>query len=246
MPRPAAIFVQDLVKKFHIRNWLKTRDILALNQISLEVQAGEVLGIIGPNGSGKSTLLRILATILLPSSGFVSVAGHPMNQTEKIKNSVGIVTSEAHGFWGRLNAVQNLKFFAALQRIPEKLTDERVDQLLDTTGLSEMGDQPVWTYSTGQRQRLNIARTLLHDPEILLFDEPTKGLDPWMAGLIRDWIRTELIQKRGKTLLIATNQMEDVHELCDQVAHLKRGQIISYGSPESLKIDSKDQVYSCK
>jgi ABC-2 type transport system ATP-binding protein len=223
MPTPA-IEIRNLTKQFRVREkWFRSRKLTALEDVSFSIGSGEAFGLIGPNGSGKSTLLRILSTVLIPTAGQAWVQGVPVSRPRSIKALLGVIPSEAKGFSRELSGRQNLEFFAALQRLGLAAVRGRVEQLLERVGIAGLGEQPVWTYSTGQRQRLNIARALLHDPAILLFDEPTKGLDPRTAGEIRLWIREEMIHRQGKTLLIASNQMEDIGELCDRVVLLWKG-----------------------
>ena len=223
---PPAIEIRNLTKQFYVREgWFRSRRVTALEDISFSIGMGESFGLIGPNGSGKSTLLRILSTVLIPTSGQAWVKGVPVCRPRSIKPLIGVVPSEAKGFSRELSGRQNLEFFAALQRLEPPAVRDRVERLFERVGIAELGEQPVWTYSTGQRQRLNIARALLHDPAILLLDEPTKGLDPWTAGEIRLWIREEMIRRQGKTLLIASNQMEDIDKLCDRVVSLRKGKL---------------------
>lgn len=232
MPTPA-IEARNLTKQFHVREgWFRSRRVTALEGVSFTVGEGEVCGLAGPNGSGKTTLLRVLSTVLLPTSGGAWIRGMPVSCTRQIKALIGVVPSEARGFSRELTGQQNLRFFATLQRLEPARIRHRVDELLHRVGIAELAEQPVWTYSTGQRQRLNIARALLHDPPVLLFDEPTKGLDPWTAGEIRLWIKEELIRRQGKTLLIASNQMEDVRAMCDQVVLLRKGSATFIGPAE--------------
>lgn len=223
---PQAIEVRRLGKRFQYRDrWFRAHTIVALKEVSFSVAQGESFGLLGPNGSGKSTLLRILSTLLLPTEGEAWVAGEPVSRIEAIKRRIGVIPSAARGFRGLLNGRQNLEFFAVLQRLEPAAIRPRVESLLEKLGIAGLGDQPVWTYSTGQRQRLNIARALLHDPPILLLDEPTRGLDPWVAQEIRRWIREDLLLKQGKTLLVASNQVEDVRELCGRAALLVKGRM---------------------
>ena len=230
-----AIEVRNLTKQFYVRDgWFRPRRVTALDGVSFSVGAGESFGLIGPNGSGKSTLLRILSTVLIPTSGGAWVRGIPVARVRAVKAMIGVIPSEARGFSRELSGRQNLEFFGVLQRLEPAAVRDRAEQLLERVGIADLSEQPVWSYSTGQRQRLNIARALLHDPPILLCDEPTKGLDPWAAGEIRLWIREDLVRRQGKTLLIASNQMEDVEATCDRVALLRKGTSIFVGRMEEV------------
>ena len=233
-----AIEVVELTRYFRKRvGWFRSEKLVALESVSFSISCGESFGIIGPNGSGKSTLLRILSTVLLPSSGTAAVGGHPITHPARIKALIGVVPSDPKGFASRLSGRQNLEFFAALysRGVSAGNIRNRVDQLLQRVGLAEMGCQEFWTYSTGQRQRLSIARALLHDPPILLLDEPTKGLDPWMAHACRRWVREELVDRMKKTVLIASHLMEDIERMCDRAILLRRGRLVWEGDSSRVK-----------
>ncbi len=230
MPLPA-VEIRKLTKQFRVRHgWFKSRILTALEDVSFSVLPGEAFGLIGRNGSGKSTLLRVLSTILIPTAGQAWMNGIPVSSVRSIKGLVGVIPPIPCGFSGELTGRQNLEFFAVLQRLEPAAIGGRVEQLLERVGIADLGSQPFWTYSTGQRQRLNIARALLHDPPILLFDEPTRSLDPWAAREIRSWIKDELIRRRSKTLLVASNQAEEVAQLCDRIAFLRNGKTLFTGS----------------
>lgn len=237
VPEPIpAIEVVNLSKRFRPRISWRHREIVALDRVSLRVQPGEAVGLLGPNGSGKSTLLRILSTVFVPSSGHAWVGGVSIEQVHRVKPMIGVVPPDARGFHGRLSGRHNLAFFAALQQVPPQTTAHRVAVLLRLVGLAELDGQPFWTYSTGQRQRLNLARALLHDPPILLLDEPTKGLDPWGARRLCRWLRDELIQRQGKTLLVASHQVDDLRVLTDRVIVLRHGRLAWQGPwPEATR-----------
>jgi ABC-2 type transport system ATP-binding protein len=223
----ASVEVIDLKKRFRVpKGWFGQREVAALNGVSFKVRAGGSLGIIGSNGSGKSTLLKILSTLILPTSGKAWIGGFPISSIAQIKTFVGYVPGNLRRFSPRLSGRQNLEFFAVLQKLPPTLIPPRLNELLDIVGLHEMDGQPVWTYSTGQQQRLSIAHALLHNPSICLLDEPTKGLDLWGARTLRKWIRKELVERQKKTLLIASNQTEDILELCDEAIYLKQGHMM--------------------
>ena len=236
VPAPAdAIVVAALTKRFHVRVWWgQRREILALDHVSFRVPRGTAFGLLGPNGSGKSTLLRILSTVLLPTTGRAWVGGHSIEQLRQVTALLGVVPAEPRGFAGLVTGRQNLEFFATLQGVPPRTLRPRVAHLLELVELAGLDHQPFWTYSTGQRQRLSLARALLHDPQILLFDEPTKALDPWAAQRTRRWIQEVLIARQGKTLLIASNQLEDIRQLCDHAAVLRRGRLVWQGSSREV------------
>lgn len=230
-----AIDVVRLRKQFHFRNTVFRRStVTALDNVSFSVNPGQACGVVGPNGSGKTTLLRILTTVLLPCSGTATIHGHPLSAESKLKSLMGVVPSRPNGFGDRLTARENLEFYAALHGMSQKAAQRRVEEVMDRFGLAELEDQPYRTYSTGQRQRLNLARGLLHDPAVLLWDEPCTGLDPWAAREFRAWIRGELIERDQKTLLMATNQPMDVEEICDCAVYLKGGKRVWAGAVSEI------------
>lgn len=230
MSAHSAVEVAGLVKKFrHRPRWFQSRQVVALDGITFSVDEGQGFGLLGPNGSGKTTLLRILSTVLLPTSGEARVAGRPVSQVDPVKRLIGVVPPDAKGFRGFLSGRENLEFFSVLQRLKPSRIRPRIEHLLGRLGIAGLDRQPVWSYSTGQRQRLNIARALLHDPPILLLDEPTRGLDPWSAEGIRRWIRQEMILGESKTVLVASNQREEIRELCDQAVLLRQGRLFWEG-----------------
>ncbi len=229
MDKPA-IEVDGIGKEFRIPNGLfRRRTVTALKEVTFSVGRGEAFGLIGPNGSGKSTLLAILSTVLLPSSGRARVGGISISEENRIKPLIGVIPPDPRGFAWRSSAFQNLEFYAVLQNLPSLLIHRRIGELLEIVDLSPVKERPIWTYSTGYLQRLNVARALLHDPPILLFDEPSLGLDPWLARSFRKWVREELIGRRKKTLLVATNQLDDVHQMCDRAALLEEGRLVWQG-----------------
>ena len=226
----SAIEVKNLTKEFYVRaGGFRSRKVTALDDVSFSIGTGEAFGLLGANGSGKSTLLRILSTVLLPTSGQAWVAGRPISQVKAVQSLVGVAPPDSKGFHGFLSGRQNLEFFAVLHRVEPKRVSSRVEELLQRLGIADLGKRPIWTYSTGQRQRLNLARAMLHDPPVYFLDEPTKGLDPWGAEEIRGWIRRELIGRRRKTLLVASNQKEELKELCDGLLFLRAGRLIWQG-----------------
>jgi ABC-2 type transport system ATP-binding protein len=209
----------------------------ALTDVSLTVQPGETVGLLGPNGAGKTTLLKIIATLLAPTEGRVLINGmDPATNTRKVRESMGLVTCDERSFYWRLSGRENLAFFATLYGVPKKEARERVEVLLGATNLLEAAERPFHSYSSGMKQRLAIARGLLANPSIILYDEPTRSLDPLSTQNIRNW----LIQYRA-TLprtahLIATNQLAEAEQLCDRVLIVNRGVIIAAGSiPEIHK-----------
>jgi ABC-2 type transport system ATP-binding protein len=212
----------------------KKKEILALNQINLEVQSGELFGLLGPNGAGKTTLTRILATALLPTTGEAKVLGlDVVTEAKQIRPRIGIVFGGDRGLYWRLSGYDNLDYFATLYKLPIEISKKRIPEMLALVGLSDRADERVEGYSRGMKQRLHIARSMLHDPELLFLDEPTAGLDPVAAREQRKVIKN--LKHAGKTIFLTSHYMFEVDELCDNVAILKQGSILVSGSPASLK-----------
>jgi ABC-2 type transport system ATP-binding protein len=206
--------------------------IKALNDLNLEIERGELLGIIGPNGAGKTTAIRMACCILKPDSGDIIVDGYSIHQDPiKIKSMIGYLPEEPN-LYERFKARDLLKYFAELYGVPKKDIDDRIEMLLDLVGMTDRGDDRINTFSKGLRQRISVARALIHDPKIIIFDEPTMGLDPATATSIRNFIK-EL--KGQKTMILCTHYMEEADALCDRVAILNKGMVMDVGTPEYLK-----------
>lgn len=209
-------------------------DITALFDVNLSIHPGELFGILGPNGAGKTTLVRILTTLLAPSSGTVRVAGADvMRDTARVRRMVGVAFGGERGLYDRLTARDNLLFAANLYSVPHRRIGTRIDELLTLVGLHERADFRVETFSRGMKQRLHIARALIHDPEILFLDEPTSGLDPVAARAMRELAKG--LQGRGKTIVMTTHEMFEADALCDRVAVLTGGRVRRTGTPEDIK-----------
>jgi ABC-2 type transport system ATP-binding protein len=206
----------------------------ALHDVSFSVEAGELFGLLGPNGAGKTTSIKILTTLLLPTAGSVRVLGFdPVRQPNEIRSRVGYVFGGDRGLYDRLSALDNLRYFADVYRVPARLKAKRISELFELVGLTGRERDRVETYSRGMRQRLHIARGLLHDPPVLFLDEPTIGLDPVGARELRETVAA--LRDRGKTILLTTHYMFEADELCGRVAVINKGQIIAEGTPRSLK-----------
>jgi ABC-2 type transport system ATP-binding protein len=232
-----AIDVHNLHKTFttHTGFWRRvTKTTTAIEDISFNVQRGELFGLLGPNGAGKTTTVKILATILLPTSGSASILGHDVvKQTQAVRERIGFTFGGARGLYTRLNAVDNLTYFAELYGLQPELTRKRIDELLELVGLADRREDRVETYSSGMQQRLHLARALLHDPELIYLDEPTVGIDPVGARELRKTVKELVVQ--GKTILLTTHYMAEAEELCDRIAIIKQGQIVALDTPASLK-----------
>jgi ABC-2 type transport system ATP-binding protein len=208
-------------------------DFKAVDGVSLEIKPGEVLALLGPNGAGKTTTIRMLTSILKPTQGRATVAGYDVvvNPVE-VRASVGVLT-EQHGLYGRMPADDYLDFFGQLYGMSSDDRKVRVDHLLQKLGLNEDRHRKIAEYSKGMRQKLALARALLHDPPVLLLDEPTSAMDPESARLVRDSIAVLCSDKR--TIIICTHNLAEAEELADQIAIIRKGKIIAKGSPVSLK-----------
>lgn len=202
---------------------------IAVDDVSLDVAPGEVVGLLGPNGAGKSTAIKMLIGLITPDSGNITIAGLDMRrQRRAIQARIGVVFEEKNLYPG-LTGRENLAFFARLFGVVVNL-----DVLLDRVGLTGRGDDRVATYSKGMRQRLTVARALLNQPDMLFLDEPTDGLDPVSARSVRSIIREEVA--RGAAVLITTHDMYEADELCDRVAFINDGKILALDHPETLKL----------
>jgi ABC-2 type transport system ATP-binding protein len=218
-----AIETQDLSRDYD--------GLRAVDGISFEVEAGEIFGFLGPNGAGKTTTIKMLTGQLRPTSGKALVMGcDVVTERQQLKPQIGVVF-ESQNVYERLSARDNLRFFARLYRIKKA----RVEQVLAQVGLTGRARDKVKTYSNGMKQRLLIARGLLHEPKVLFLDEPTKGLDPNVARDIRA-IVTDLA-KQGMTIFLTTHYMEEADQLSDRVAIIDQGRIVALDTPERLKAE---------
>jgi len=212
------------------------QDITALRNVSLSVKAGETFALVGPNGAGKTTLIKILSTLILPTAGDAFVAGHEVKrQPAEIKRRIGCVVAEERSFYWRLTGRQNLNFFAVLNNIPKAAVKERVDEVIAQVGLERHADKAFKAYSTGMKQRLAIGRALLADPEIVLFDEPTKSLDRPTAQLIRGLIADFATRMPKRTVFFATHDLQEAEELAGRLALLDCGELKACGTPAELR-----------
>jgi ABC-2 type transport system ATP-binding protein len=205
-------------------------DILAVDRISVSINPGEVFGLLGPNGAGKTTIVRMLAALLEPTSGEAYVAGFQIGkEDQKIRRQIGYLP-EAPGLYDALTAEQNLAFFGAMYGVEE--ISRQIKRYLEMLGLWNRRYEPVATFSKGMRQKLAIARALLHEPEVLFLDEPTSGLDPQAARLVREFI-VEL-SGEGRTIILCTHNLDEADRLCDRVA-VVNGHLLALDSPKVLR-----------
>ncbi len=214
--------------------WMGKKRKEALKNIGLQIEEGEIFGILGPNGAGKTTLLSILSTLLLPDRGRVRILGIDVLQNgHQVRERVNISSGNANFLWS-LTVKENLHFYGMLYGLTGKRREEKVEQLIELFDLHEYQEVPFDRLSTGMKQRLSLAKSLLNDPEILFLDEPTVGLDPDVSVRIREKILS-IHQRRGMTILLTTHNMREAESLCHRLAFLKRGEILTIGAPQDLK-----------
>ncbi|HMK47779.1 MAG TPA: ATP-binding cassette domain-containing protein [Methanocella sp.] len=220
-----AIEVRNLTKKFG--------DFTAVDNITFNVNDGEIFGFLGPNGAGKSTTIRILCTLARPTSGSAKIAGFDLlKDSAEVRKKIGLV-SEKMIMYEQLTARENLRYFGRLHKMPKTHMERRIDDLLALVNMTEWGNTQVKKFSTGMRQRINVIRALLPKPGIVFMDEPTLGLDPQTTLSIRDIIKD--LNKNGTTVILTTHAMVEAEALSDRVAIIDHGKIAALDSPQSLK-----------
>jgi ABC-2 type transport system ATP-binding protein len=206
----------------------------AVAGINLHVERGEIFGLLGPNGAGKTTTQRMLATLLEPTAGTARVLGMDVvTQAREVRRRMGAVLSDGRSLYWKLTARENLEYFAALYHVPAHEASARIAGVLQTVHLDDRADDYVERFSSGMRQRLVLARALLPDPELLLLDEPTVGLDPQSARDLRD--RVAALRNQGRTVVLTTHYMEEADQLCDRIAIVDHGRIVALDTPVGLK-----------
>ncbi|MGI5180863.1 ABC transporter ATP-binding protein/permease [Dactylosporangium sp. CA-152071] len=232
----AIIDVSDLRRTLRSRSGLRRTEkvVEAVRGISFQVERGELYGLLGPNGAGKTTTIKMLITLLLPTGGRIEVLGHDVVASPReVRRRVGYVFGGDRGLYERLSGLDNLRYFAELYAVPAREQRARIGELLDLVGLTGREKERVEGYSRGMRQRLHIARGLLHRPEVLFLDEPSIGIDPVGARELRQAVKALIAQ--GTTVLLTTHYMFEADELCDRIAVLAGGRIVAEGTPEQLK-----------
>ncbi|MFH7597097.1 ABC transporter ATP-binding protein [Streptomyces racemochromogenes] len=240
-PRPSgaeyAIEAEDLHRTYSLRTgWLRPRrtEVTAVRGISFQVRPGELFGLLGPNGAGKSTTIKMLNTLLLPTSGTARIHGHDVaRDTSEVRRRIGYVFGGDRGLYERLSALDNLRYFAELYGVEPRVQRARIAELLERVSLNGRENERVEGYSRGMRQRLHIARGLLHDPDVLFLDEPSIGVDPVAARDLRETVAD--LRATGTTVLLTTHYMAEADELCDRIAVIAKGTLQAIGTPEELK-----------
>jgi ABC-2 type transport system ATP-binding protein len=217
----------------------RTKEVVAVDDISFDVREGELFGLLGPNGAGKTTTVKMLTTLLIPTGGSAHVLGHDVvREASAIRPLIGFIFGGERGLYWRLSAKDNLRYFADLYHVEPDVSKKRMSELLELVGLAGREDEKVEGYSRGMRQRLHIARSLLHDPQVLFLDEPTMGLDPVGARELRGVIRNLVAE--DKTVLLTTHYMFEADALCERVAVINHGRIVALDTPELLKRHVQD------
>lgn len=208
-------------------------DFVAVRDVDLHVRAGEILALLGPNGAGKTTTVRMLASILKPTRGHAWIDGHDtVTESITVRRIVGVLT-EMPGLYGRMKAREYLTFFGQLQGLDLKICDRRSEQLLAQFGMADVWQLRLGEYSKGMRQKLALIRTMLHDPAVLLLDEPTSAMDPHSAKLVRDSILT--LRRNDRAIVICTHNLAEAELLADRIAIIRRGEIVIEGTAPELK-----------
>ncbi len=222
---------QGMIVAEELTKWFD--NFLAVARVSLDVQAGQVMVLLGQNGAGKTTTVRMLTSILHPSGGRAQVCGYDVvQQAEKVRASVGVLT-ENHGLYGRMNPQEYLLFFASLYGMKAREAKPRIDEMLERFGLAQAKKKRLGEFSKGMRQKLALVRAILHNPPVLLLDEPTSAMDPESARLVRDSIQS--LRSSGRTILLCTHNLTEAEELADKVAIIRQGRIILNDSLDQLK-----------
>ncbi len=231
------IEVTDLKRTFRTGKGLlrrSGREVEAVRGITFSIERGELFGLLGPNGAGKTTTIKMLITLLLPTSGHATVLGHDVvTAAREVRRRVGYVFGGDRGLYDRLSGLDNLRYFAELYAVPAREQKPRIGELLELVGLQGREKERVEGYSRGMRQRLHIARGLLHRPDVLFLDEPSIGIDPVGARELRTTVKA--LVDNGTTVLLTTHYMFEADELCDRIAVIAGGRIVATGSPDDLK-----------
>lgn len=237
----------DLGRIYKIRGGKKEdpKELVALDNVNLEIQPGELFGLLGPNGAGKTTLIKILTTLLAPTSGEAYVAGFNVSQDpDQVRPRINMVSGGESSGYGLLTVRENLWMFAQFYGIPSQEANKRIKDLLEVVGLGDRANTKSSDLSTGLRQKMNIVRGFMTDPDVLFLDEPTLGLDVGASRDVRKFIQSWVAQNRQKTLLLTTHYMVEADELCDRVAIINEGKVLACDTPDRLKRDlQRDAIF---
>ncbi|RPI30152.1 MAG: ABC transporter ATP-binding protein [Chloroflexota bacterium] len=240
-----AIQTENLGRIYKIRGGKKSepKELMALEDVNLQVRPGELFGLLGPNGAGKTTLIKILTTLLAPSSGQAWVAGFDVAQDpQKVRERINMVSGGETSGYGLLTVRENLWMFAQFYGIPSKEANQRIKELLEIVGLADRINAKSSDLSTGLRQKMNIVRGFMTDPSVLFLDEPTLGLDVGASRDVRNFIRSWIDEDQTRTLLLTTHYMVEADELCDRVAIINKGKVLACDTPANLKHDLQQEA----
>jgi len=233
----AVIEAEDLHRTYRTTTGVfrrRSKDVEAVRGVSFEVGEGELFGLLGPNGAGKTTTIKMLITLLIPTAGSARVLGYDVvRDAREVRKRIGYVFGGERGVYERLSGYDNLRYFAELYGVPPRIQKRRIEELLELVGLKGREQERAEGYSRGMKQRLHVARGLLHDPPVVFLDEPTIGLDPVGARELRSTIAA--LVEAGKTILMTTHYMFEADSLCDRIAVISKGQIVAEGTPLDLK-----------
>jgi len=224
------IETRNLSKTFYDR---KRGEVKAVNEVSFICRPGEIFGLLGANGAGKTTTLRMLATILQATSGEASVAGYDVTKhPEKVRANIGFLSSST-ALYGRLSAREMIEYFGRLYGLPEEVINRRIDEIIDTLDMKDFAEARCDKLSTGQKQKVSIARSIIHEPRVMIFDEPTTGLDVMTSRTIMRFIRR--CRQEGRTVIFSTHIMSEAERLCDRIAVIHNGRICATGTIDELR-----------
>lgn len=242
----SGLVISGVSKSYARSRWFSWRKAapalrMALTDVSFTAHEGEMFALLGPNGAGKTSLLKMIAGLSAPTSGTITLDGTDVYRHPKqIQKNLGLVTCDERSFYWRLTGRQNLEFFATLYSIPGRRAAQRIGELFEALSLTDAADRRYASYSSGMKQKLAIARGLLGNPRLVLFDEPTRSLDPLSAARIREWIRNDRWQNSGRIQILATNLLNEAEMLCDRVMILNHGHILTIGTVAELRTRWQD------
>ena len=228
----SSVSVQHLSKKY------RDSDAYALKDFSLEISEGEIFGVLGPNGAGKTTFFSILCGLFLPSEGEVNMAGYQLStELDEIKKNIGVVPQDI-ALYPTLSGRDNLIYIGRMYRVNEKLLKAKVDELLTFFGFDKNRNQPVKSYSGGMKRKINLMGGILHDPKILLLDEPTVGMDVQTRNMLMTYLKF-LNKEKKMTIIYTSHYLEQAEQFCDRIAIIDGGKMLKLGSPKALIAESK-------
>ena len=221
--------VKNLTKEF--------KNFKAVDGVSFDVEEGEIFGLLGPNGAGKTTIIRIIATVLAPTQGTAEVLGFDIiKDAEEVRKNIGVLTTDI-GVYERFSGRENLRYFGELYGISKEALEKRINELVDLLEMHDFIDRRAGKYSTGMEQKLAIARSVIHNPKIIIFDEPTAGLDVLASQTVLNFMRQS--KKPGGCVIFSTHQMRDAEKMCDQIVIIHKGKMIANDEIEVLKNKTK-------